>query len=309
MGRRRQTVESSEETVRPAEECPRRARERWARIRGAGAAATRVGTVLCLLAGIAAGSARSGEAQPSWRSVAGGVEYAALALEQPSPFGDGVLHVVRIDPKTATLRAYMASEPGERPRTAREWCEAKGLVAAINLGMYQTDMRSNVGHARKGTHLNSKGFNAYRSYLGFDPHRSDLPPVVFLDGEDPDVRSVLADYGTAIQNLRLIRAPGINVWEKQDKRWPEAAIAQDDAGRVLFLLTQTPFSMWEFNRQIVALPLGIRRAMHVEGGPEASLSICSPGLALHLSGQYENGADGASRQRTIPNIVGVLAGK
>jgi hypothetical protein len=257
---------------------------------------------------VASADAQSVEDRP-WRTVAKGVEYAALSVARPIPLGDGVLHVVRIDPRQATLRAHMASELGERPRTAREWCESKGLVAAINLGMYQTDMRSNVGHARKGAHLNNRGFNAYKAYLGFAPRRSDLAPVVFLDGEEAGVRSVLADYGTAIQNLRLIRAPGINVWEKQDKRWPEAAIAQDDEGRVLFLLTRTPFSMWEFNEQILALPLGIRRAMHVEGGPEASLSICAPGLELHLSGGYEIGSDDASRQWAIPNIVGVLAGK
>jgi hypothetical protein len=271
-------------------------------------ASARIGAALVLLAGVALSDAGIVEGQPSWRVVAKGVEYAAVALGPPTPLGDGILHVVRIDPKMAALRAYMASEAGERARTAREWCEAKGLVATINLGMYQTDMKSNVGYARKGTHLNNRGFNAYRSYLGFDPRRSDLAPVVFLDGEDPDVRSVLSEYGTAIQNLRLIRAPGINVWEKQDKRWPEAAIAEDGEGRVLFLLTQTPFSMWEFNRQILAVALGIRRAMHVEGGPEASLSICSRSLELHLSGQYETGTDGAL-QRTIPNIVGVLAGQ
>ena len=264
---------------------------------------------LALLAGVASGAAQPVERRPSWRDVAKGVEYAALALAPPIPLGDGVLHVVRIDPGTATLRAHLASEPGEQARTAREWCAAKGLVAAINLGMYQTDMQSNVGHARKGTHVNNRGFNAYRSFLAFDPRRSDLAPAVLLDGEEAGVRSVLADYGTAIQNLRLIRAPGINVWEQQDKRWAEAAIAQDEQGRILFLLTRTPFSMWELNERLLALPLGIRRAMHVEGGPEASLSVCAPGLALHLGGGWESGPDEAARQRAIPNVVGVVAGK
>jgi hypothetical protein len=271
-------------------------------------AARGIGAALVLLAGLTSGEAQPGESRPSWRAVAKGVEYAALALAPPIPLGDGVLHVVRIEPGTATLRAHLASEPGEHARTAREWCEAKGLVAAINLGMYQTDMRSNVGHARKGTHLNNRGFNAYRSFLAFDPRRSDLAPAVLLDGDEAGVRAVLSDYGTAIQNLRLIRAPGINVWEQQDKRWAEAAIAQDEQGRVLFLLTRSPFSMWELNERLLALPLGIRRAMHVEGGPEASLSVCAPGLALHLGGDWETGADAAARQRPIPNIVGVVAG-
>ena len=47
--------------------------------------------------------------------------------------------------------------------------------------------------------------------------------------------------------------------------------------------------MWEFNERLRALPLGIVRAMHVEGGPEASLSIHAGGIDLDLAGSYETG--------------------
>ncbi|HJX65335.1 MAG TPA: hypothetical protein VJ860_15440, partial [Polyangia bacterium] len=60
----------------------------------------------------------------------------------------------------------------------------------------------------------------------------------------------------------------------------------------------------------LALPLQIAKAMHVEGGPEASLSIHAGGVNLDLNGSYETGfrEDDTSREQwPLPNIIGVAA--
>jgi hypothetical protein len=49
--------------------------------------------------------------------------------------------------------------------------------------------------------------------------------------------------------------------------------------------------------------------MHLEGGPEASLSIHAAGVDLDLSGSFETGFsenDANVRQWPIPNVLGVL---
>ena len=66
--------------------------------------------------------------------------------------------------------------------------------------------------------------------------------------------------------------------------------------------------MRDFCRHILRQPLGIQRAMHVEGGPEASLSIHAAGVNLDLNGSYETGFrenDDEPRQWAIPNVLGV----
>lgn len=48
--------------------------------------------------------------------------------------------------------------------------------------------------------------------------------------------------------------------------------------------------------------------MHVEGGPEASLSIHTGGVDLDLCGSYETGFnenDSNTHQWAIPNVLGV----
>ena len=67
--------------------------------------------------------------------------------------------------------------------------------------------------------------------------------------------------------------------------------------------------MRDFNALLLSLPLDIQQAMHLEGGPEASLSIHVPGLDVDLCGSYETGFlenDSNKAQWAIPNVLGVM---
>jgi hypothetical protein len=241
-----------------------------------------------------------GAAQTSWKPLGAGVEY--------THFQDAGLHVVRIDPARARLRALAASGLDRKQRTAAEWCDQHQLVAAINLGMYLDDHLSNVGHARLGAHHNQKRWHPqYQSVLVFGPRKPGIPAAAMLDLDVEGARQRADHYENAIQNLRLIRAPGANVWSAQPRRWSEAAIAVDKAGRVLFVFSRAPHTMVDFNRILLALPLDVTAAMHAEGGPEASLSVRGA-VKLDLNGSFETGFvenDLNRRQWSIPNVLGV----
>ncbi|HEY2744297.1 MAG TPA: phosphodiester glycosidase family protein [Polyangia bacterium] len=242
-----------------------------------------------------------------WRALAPGVDYAEL--HDPAAPAD-VVQVVRVDPSRATLRAVMASAHDRRPRTAAAWCDGEHLVAAINLGMYREDHLTNVGYARAGTHVNQPHLVAqYQSALVFGPKKPGLPAAALLDLDAPHAKERLADYDSVVQNLRLIRAPGVSVWSAQPRRWSESAVAADRAGHILFVFARAAHTMADFNRLLLALPLGVVAAMHVEGGPEASLSVRGP-LRLDVAGSYETGFnenDGVRAQWEIPNVLGIAA--
>lgn len=243
-----------------------------------------------------------------WRPLAEGVEYASFRLAESPDIGDGLLHAVRIDPARAELRVLLASEQGGAPRTAKEWTGGFGLTVAINAGMFDTDHRSNVGYLRHGSHVNRPSWNQYQSVLAAGPSKPGLPAAEVVDLDAEGARERLAGFQTVIQNLRLIKGEGQNVWKPNGRRWSEAALAMDRQGRLLFLFSRTPLAMHDFNRRVLELRLGVVRAMHLEGGPEASLSLRAKGLALDLSGSYETGffeSNGNERQWPIPNVIGV----
>lgn len=246
----------------------------------------------------------------TWTSLGPGVEHAALKLDDKPSHGDGMLQVVRIDPKVAVLELGMASHDAPA-RSAAAWAERKGWVAAINAGMYQNDHLANVGFLRHGSHVNNGRWNAYESVLAFGPIDKSLPAAVILDRDAPGFAEQSAKYRSLVQNLRLIKGSGVNVWQPNARRWSEAAIAMDKQGRILFLFTRTPYEMVDFNRRLLALPLDIVRAMHVEGGPEASLSVRAAGVKLDLAGSNETAFienDGNGAQWSLPNVLGVRAG-
>ena len=249
---------------------------------------------------------------PAWRALGAGVDYAAIAITPKPAIGPGVLHVVRVDPAHATLRTRLATEHAGASRTAREWCTGPRVVAAINAGMFADDGVTHTGYLRVGERVHSKGWvSKYQSVLLLGARHPGLPAATIRDASTSDSASAFADNDTVIQNLRLIREGGVNVWSASPRRWSEAAIGLDDAGRILLLFCRSPFSMFEFNALLRRLPLGVSRAMHVEGGPEASLSVRGPGVALDLAGSFETGFfenDGNGRQWALPNVVVVEAG-
>lgn len=247
--------------------------------------------------------------QAAWRTLQPGTE---LAIIPPEAKASGPLHVVRVDARRAKVGVALASEEKVPPRTAAEWCRREGLAVAINAGMFQTDHRSNVGYLRHGRHLNNKRWNGYKSVLAVHPKQDSLLAVLWVDKETskPDPR--LAEYDIVVQNLRLIAKNRRNVWSPSAKRWSEAALAVDSQGRLLFLFSRAPYAMRDFNAMLLSLPLDIVAAMHLEGGPEASLSIHSSGIDLDLSGSFETGFfpdDSNNRQWPIPNVLGVLREK
>ena len=245
-----------------------------------------------------------------WAPLGRGVDYATATVDAPGP-GDADFRIVRIDPSVARIQPALAAKEESSRLTAGAWCEAKRFVATINLGMFQDDGLSNVGYCRVGERVFSGRWVAsYKSLFVAGARKPDIAAATLLDLDRPGARERAEDYEVAIQNLRLIRSPGVGVWERQPKRWSEAAVAEGDGGRLYFIFLRRALAMKDFNDAVLALPLGIRTAMHVEGGPEASLSIRGVSASRDFSGSFETGfheSDDVSVQWPIPNVLGVAA--
>ena len=226
--------------------------------------------------------------------------------------GEARITVVRIDPDLWELAFAGISMTGEAAgRTAREWCKSQKLTVAINAGMFAADYRTHVGYMRFQGHVNSGHVNGYQSVAAFDPQgaKERLPFRIFdLDAPGVTMQSILADYASAVQNLRLIKRPGQNRWPRQDKKWSAAALGEDEAGRILFIFCRSPFSMHDLNQELLASGIGLVAAQHLEGGPEAQLYLQVGEVELEMFGSYETSFrenDGNAAAWPVPNVLGV----
>lgn len=247
-------------------------------------------------------------AEVAFKPLQPGVEYGKVTLVEKPEAGDGKLHVVRVNPEVASLDLGLASESGAM-RTAAQWSSQQDFSVVMNAGMFETDYRSNVGRLVHGEHVNQKRWKkTYQSVLAMDPSVAGVPKATMLDRDAPDFEEAVKPYRTVVQNLRLIKAPGENVWKPNGRKWSEAFVALDTKGRLLFCFTRTPFEMADLMTRVLAAGLGVTRAMHVEGGPEASLTVRVADVAIDLSGSYETGffpRDDNDRQWELPNVIGV----
>ena len=224
-----------------------------------------------------------------WQPLTPGVAYAKVQS----------FHLVRIDPNVATFTAFAASEPGAHARTAAQWSASTHASVVFNAGMFEVDRSTHTGFFTKGALRNSeKWVPAYKSVLVQHGKRTEV-----LDVDQPVEGSLV------VQNLRLIRRPGVNVWSPTKRAWSETALAVRSDGTLLVVFSRAPLTMHDFNERLLRLGLGVVAAMHLEGGPEASLSIHAGGIDLDLCGSYETGFcedESNVEQWVLPNVFAVM---
>ena len=265
----------------------------------------RAAVLLGLVSVMSAGAA-------GWQTLAPGMEITEFVAGKASIIGDSRITVVRIDPELWELEFMGVSLTGESTgHTAREWCQSHKLAAAINAGMFGADGKTHVGFLRSDRHVSCRSVNDYQSVAAFGPrHGRDIPPFRIFDLDAPGItmKRILKDYAGAVQNMRLLKRPGRNVWSQQPKQWSEAGLGEDDAGRILFIFCRSPFSMRDLNQALLASGIGLVAAQHLEGGPEVQLYLHVGKVERELFGSYETffwENDGNDRAWPIPNVLGV----
>ena len=239
-----------------------------------------------------------------------------MELRRISPFAPGPVSnlpiiVLRIDPDLWELSFIGVTNTSESVgKTARGWAETYHLTAAINAGMFDKDGKTHLGYVREGGKVSNPRVNAYQSVAAFNPRCKQLPRfrMFDLDGDRVNMDGILRDYGSAVQNLRLIKHPGVNQWRQEDKKWSEAALGEDNKGRILFIFSRSPFSMHDLNRELLSAGIGLVAAQHLEGGPEAQLYVHAGSVELEAFGSFETSFredDGNNVAWPVPNILGV----
>ena len=231
----------------------------------------------------------------------------------PSHAGDSRITVVRADPGRWELVLVGTDESnGESSKTAREWARSHRLQVATNAGMFATDYRTHIGYLESRGEVRSRHVNAYQSVAAFDPRDTasgNAPFRIFdLDASGVTVESIRRDYTSLVQNLRLIRKPGTNRWSQQPKRWSEAALGEDAAGRPLLIHCRSPFSMHDLNRELLAAGIDLVAAQHLEGGPEAQLYLEVGSTAIELVGSFETSFredEGNTVAWRVPHVLGL----
>jgi len=162
--------------------------------------------------------------------------------------------------------------------------------------------------------LNNAYINpAFGAFLCFDPVDTSLPPVQIVDRRlQMDWKQVIKGYKTVVQNYRMISDGKKMGWPQREEIYGSAAIGMDKDNHVLFILSRSPFSTHDLIQILLSLPIQIKSAMYVEGGPEATLYMRVHGKEMTFVGTCETDtAEGEAVKsvQRIPNVIGVMKRK
>jgi hypothetical protein len=121
------------------------------------------------------------------------------------------------------------------------------------------------------------------------------------------MQSILNDYKSVVQNLRLIKKPGKNQWNAQNGAWCEAAIGEDKNGRILFIYSRLPLSMHDLNLELLNSGIGIVAAQHLEGRVEAQMYLHQGDTEIDLFDNIDSnsGNSNGAEPWPVPNIIGI----
>ncbi len=254
-------------------------------------------------------------AQTDWQSVEAGLDIATIPLAADDASGiadDGedALTILRIDPKHYEFVVLAATERG-RLLTPQQWADEYHLTAVINASMYLPDHRTSTGYLRNDSHLNNDYVNKrFGSFFVAYPYASgasaSLPEVTILDRQADDWENLIGRYRIVVQNFRMINVAGTPLWPEQGEAFSIAAVAMDAAGNILFIHCRPPLTVRQFTDRLMTLDLSIKRAMYVEGGPQASLHLHAAGGSQTWSGRHDGDFwSGAHVEWQLPNALGI----
>lgn len=250
-----------------------------------------------------------------WQKLDDGLYLGEFDSPQKSPICNYPITILKIDPKLYSLKLLSASEHDGKGRTAKQWCKEFGLIAAINASMYREDYKTSTGYMKNYKHVNSAAINtSFGAFMAFNPANSSVPSVQIIDRYHQNQKDLIKDYNTVIQNYRMITLTGKNAWKKKvdEKIYSTAAIGIDKNGNVLFIFSRAPYSTHDFNNILLKLPIDLKNAMYVEGGPEATLYAQADGKDREWIGSYETDFtehDDNKSAWQIPNVIGIVKRK
>ena len=214
--------------------------------------------------------------------------------------------VVKIDPQSYSFQLLCATELGKESLTTKEWALKYQMLAAVNAGMFQENGLTSVGFMKNFGHVNNPRLSKANTILAFNPVGENLPEIQLIDRECQDFNDLRQKYQSFVQSIRMISCSQQNVWSRQDSKWSTLAVGMDFQGNILFLFSRTPLSVHDFIDILLSLPLSLKSAMYLEGGPQASLYLSTSRMTVERYGVW-GGLENNSLQfpLPVPNVIGV----
>jgi uncharacterized protein YigE (DUF2233 family) len=224
-----------------------------------------------------------------WRQLRPGMEFALIPADEIVRSGSANLAALRIDPNL--FRFKILEAPADKPGfSAQEWLHHASALAVFNAGQYAAD-RSYLGllvvNGQAKGHVASKLDGLFLA----EPSDSALPKARIIDLRYSAFDLKANPYYQAAQSHMLLDRFG----QIRVRRSPLVAnrtvVAEDNSGRIVIMVSQGGYTLWELADFIKGLDLGLREVMNMDGAGESQLAIQTNGFRYKQFGSPTGSPD------------------
>lgn len=211
-----------------------------------------------------------------WRQLRPGLEFAQIPAEEIVRSGNSNLAALRIDPKLFRFKVLIA--PADQTGfSAQEWLNRAGALAVFNAGQYAAD-RSYLGllvvNGQAMGHVASKLDALFLA----EPSDAALPKARIVDLRYSAFDLKANPYYQAAQSHMLLDRFGQIRVRRSPLVANRTAVAEDNTGRIVVLVSEGGHTLWELADFIKGLGLGLREVMNMDGAGESQLAVQTNGF-------------------------------
>lgn len=244
-----------------------------------------------------------------WKQLMDGLQYAELDAPDKSVVNDSKLTLIKIDVRKFDFDFLTASEH-RGARIAPDWAKEFDQNLIINAGMYKYNKaQSNKGYMKHYSNLNNPVKSEYyNAMLVMHPNDQSKAPFAIYDITKEPWENLKKHYQSLCQGMRMIDGDGngMEFSKRPDQSCSMIIAATDTDGNFYIVFTRSPYTHRTMIKYLQGLPLNIRTAVYLEGGPETSLYLNTGDTVIAKYGSYVSNTcdnDDNDHFRLVPNVI------
>lgn len=233
-------------------------------------------------------------------------------LPDTSVVGDSKCTILKINPHFYKFELITSSEYGKPNKTAAEWANKFNLNVVFNAGMYNLkNETTSKGYLKNYKHKNNSTLSkSLNIVIAFNPKDTSDIPFRMYDLSCDSFDIIQNKYNSISQIMRMVNCNGVGLdWSKRaGQKCSMIFISSDIEDNVYIIFVRSPYTHNYMINYLLSLPIKMRCAGYLEGGPETSLYINYTPFYMEKWGSYVSKTyetDKNNSYWTIPNIIGI----